>query len=457
MKRFNIIKFLFVLLLLVCAQTSGIVFAVENETVNSEGQIQRPLVAKITFEDVINKAKEHSYDLKIADYNVLISKQGIRGARSEYFPKLNANIGTEYTKNFRDANESTVMSIGDAFINPYTRYQSVMGITVGYNLFDFGVRGGNLKIAKEDAELKQLETKQKLQELYLTLLDSYTKLLITSDQIEKNKEILKYAQKNLDCYERLFKVKEISKTELNNERVRVNTIKVKLAELKAIQQESISWLSFYTGEEYDIDKLKISEIKAPNFDINAQQDYQKSIVWKIYEKNIKKKELELAVVKRNNYPKLNLYGKYYLYGSDPSRFGSSLSNIEPSNFSVGAALNMPFFDGMKNRSNIEKTRLELKQMNVERDKAMAQWMTKIACMQSNALYLDSQIKENSKAVQELTEKEKSVQKLVSKRIVAPMEEYSTKIELLNQKIELDKNTITRIAVTKGIEILTEEL
>ncbi len=105
---------------------------------------------------------EHSYDLKISDFQVLIAQQGIKGARAEYFPKLVFMMGTEYTKNFRNERESTVMSIGEAYINPYTRYQSVLGLTLSYNIFDFGVRGGNLKIAKEGVSIKELEKKTKI-------------------------------------------------------------------------------------------------------------------------------------------------------------------------------------------------------------------------------------------------------------------------------------------------------
>ena len=414
------------------------------------------LVTSISFDEILAKAKEHSYDLQIADYNILISKQGIRVARSEYFPKLNFSAGTEYTKNFRDANETTVMSIGDAFINPYTRYQSVLGINVGYNLFDFGVRGGNLKIAKEDVLLKELETKQKLQEMNLTLLDSYTKILITSKQIEQNKEVLALEEKNLEYYERLYKAKEISKTELNGQRVKVKNIKNKISDLTSIEQDSLNWLSFYTGDVYDINNLKIADYKDTKFDVLAFNDYSKSIVWKIHEKNIRKKELELGVVKRNNYPKLTVYGRYYLYGSNLNSYPRALGNIEPSNFSVGASLNMPLFDGMKNRANIQKTALELKQLYVERDKAIAQLMTRLSSMRSNLIYLDEQITENNEAIKELTDKEKSVSKLVSKRVVSPIEGNEAKIDLLSQKIELDKNSITKIAITKGIEILTEE-
>ena len=412
-------------------------------------------VGKIEFNDVMKKAKEHSYDLQIADYNVLIAKQGVRSARSEYFPKLNFGAGMEYTKNFRDIRDTTVMSIGDAFINPYTRFQSILGINVAYNLFDFGVRGGNLKIAKEDVEFKELENKQKLQEMNLTLLDTYTKILVSSKQIEINKEILALEEKNLEMKERLYKAKEISKTELNDEKVKVKQIKNRISELSSIEQESLNWLSFYTGEEYDINNLKITELNRPKFDVTAFKDYTKSIVWKVHEKSIKKKELELYVAKRANYPKLNAYGRYYLYGSNHSNWGKSLG-IEPSNFSVGASLSMPVFDGFKNSANIQKTQLELKQLHVERDKAIAELMTKLANMRSNLLYLDEQITENEQAEGELKDKLQSVHKLASKRLVSPVDENDAKIELLNQQIEFEKNSITQIAITKGIQILTEE-
>ena len=104
----------------------------------------------IEFDEVLKEAKIQSYDIQIADFDVFIAKQGIRTARSVYFPKINASVGTEYTKNFRDYTNSMVTVVGDAFVNPYTRFQSLMGITLSYNVFDFGVRKGKLDIAKED-------------------------------------------------------------------------------------------------------------------------------------------------------------------------------------------------------------------------------------------------------------------------------------------------------------------
>ena len=112
------------------------------------------------------------------------------------------------------------------------------------------------------------------------------------------------------------------------------------------------------------------------------------------------------------------------------------------------------FDGMKNRSNIQKKILEYKQLQVERDKSIAELMMKLANMRSNLIYLDKQIDNNKKIIKELTEKQKSVHRLVSKQLASPIEENEANIELLEQEIELTKNSITAIAITKGIQILT---
>ena len=418
-------------------------------------QADKKLISKISFDDILLKAKNHAYDLQIGEYNVLIAKQGVKGARAEYFPKLMASAGTEYTKNYRDIKETTVMSIGEAFINPYTRYQSVLGVTLSYNLFDFGVRGGNLKIAKKDVTIQELQNEQKLQELNLTLVDTYAKILMTKKQLELNKEILALSKTNLEFKKRLFAAKEISKTELNDEEVKVAEVSKRIFELKQLLVESINWLQFYTGEQYDIEGLTVADIKKPNFDVMKNCDYTKSIVWRVYDEQLKKKELELKVVQRMNYPKINAYGRYYMYGSNYNSYPSSLKDIGPSNLTVGVNASMLLFDGMKNRANIHKTALEYKQLQVEREQAIAQLMTRLSVMRSNLIFLDKQIDDTNKMIDELTDKEVSIKRLVAKKLASPIDENEAKIKLLEQHIELEKNDITEKAIQRGIQILTE--
>ncbi len=408
---------------------------------------------KIDFNYVLKKAKEHSYDLNISDYEIMIAKTGVISARSEYFPKLIASFGTEYTKNLND-NNSIATSIGDAYINPYTRYQSVLGISLNYNIFDFGIRKNKLDMAKEDVVSKELQEKQALQELELNLVDIYTKILISKRQIENYDKILSLREQNLQYSKRLYNAKEISKPELDDINLGVLKTKKQIAELNQILSENVNWLSFYTGETYGIDDLKICDIENYNFDLLAYFDYTKSIIWKIYDSEFKKKDLEFKIAKKNNYPKMIAYGKYYLYGSDYSSYNDSLSEIEPSSFSVGANAYMPVFDGFQNSANIKKVSLELQQLNIRRDKAIAEWMTRIAVLKNNLFYLDEQIKKNEEIIQKLNEKEKSNQRLYAKRIISPIELNNIKIELLEEKNEIAKNKTTAASIAKSIAILT---
>ena len=295
-----------------------------------------------------------------------------------------------------------------------------------------------------------------MQELTLSVVDTYTKILIAKKQIDLNKEILTIEEKNLEMKTRLYDAKEISKTELNDAKAKVALIRKRIADLYSIMSESVNMLSFYTGEEYDLENLKVDDLRKPVFDTNAFNDYTKTIIWKIHEKQIKKKELELKVAKRNNYPKINAYSRYYMYGSDPSSYPESFGDFGPSNYTIGASLYMPVFDGMKNNALIKKTALELQQLQVERDKDIAQYMTRLATMRSNLIYLNEQIQENDKISKELKDKEKSMHKLASKRLISPIEENSAKSEVLENKIEHEKNLVTSVAIIKAIQILTEE-
>ena len=457
-KNFSVVIKSFIMVLIVgMLFVSGFVCceAIEvspDDTVKIDSAVK---VSDISFDKILKKAKEHSYDLQIAELSKLISRQDIRAARSDYYPKLNFSAGTEYTKNFRDVRSSIVTTVGDSFINPYTRYQSIMGITLSYNIFDFGVRRGHLDIAKEDEKLKDLEEKEKLQDLYLNLLDTYTKVLVLKKQIDLNQRILGLQSANLDLKNRLYHAKEISSTDLNDAKVKVEDLKRSLNEITSMLNENLLMLSFYTGEDYDVDNLKVGDVKRSSFDTTAFQDYTKSIVWQVHEIQLKKKELELKVVKRTNLPKITAYGRYYLYGSDHSSYSDSFSDFQPSNYTVGGTLNMPLFDGFKNYSDIKKTEVELKSLQIERDKAIAEYMTRLATLRSNLLYSDAQVNNANLMIKELEEKEKSKSRLLSKKLITPIELNEAKIETLERKIEFEKYRVTSAAIVKSIEILTE--
>ena len=54
----------------------------------------------------------------------------------------------------------------------------------------------------------------------------------------------------------------------------------------------------------------------------------------------------------------------------------------------------------------------------------------------------------------LTEKEKSVNRMLAKRLVSPIESNEVKINLLKEQVEYEKNKATEVATLKGLQTLT---
>lgn len=451
------IIFIIVAMLLFIVLFSNSVFALEADSSDqSDNAVTTEEISEPVLEisRLMEKAKSYSYELQIGAKTREINTQGIKIERSEYYPKLNLQAGTEYTKNMRDNNIGMVTTVGDMFLNPYTRYQSIMGLVLSYNLFDFGVRRGKLDIAKASVQISEIEEQEKCQDIYLKVLDVYTKILVIKKQIDINEEILQIEKSNLELQNRLYKAKQITKNDLNNSEVKVAKVQRRINELRSILLENLENLSYYTGEKYDIADLKIKESPTPQLS-DSDPDYTNSIVWKLYEKQIKKKDLEIKVLKRSNYPKVTAYGRYYLYGSDPSSYGSSLGDISASNYTIGGTVSMPIFDGLKNREEIKKAEIEKSQLEIERDKSMAEYKMRLMTLRHNLVYEDDQIKTDNEILKSLNEKVSNQTRLLSKKLISPTELNDAKIEKLEQEIELTKDNLMKFAIVKSIQILTE--
>ena len=273
-------------------------------------------------------------------------------------------------------------------------------------------------------------------------------------KLDINKEILALEQDTLKMKERLFEAKELSKTELNDQKIKVKQIEKRISELTSIAIESLNWISFYTGENYDFENITVSEFKKPDFDPMEFNDYTKSITWQIQEKELKKKELELRIAKKNYLPKVNAYSRYYVYGSDHSSYRDAIDDTSPSNWTVGASVIMPVFDGFKTSAAVQKASIALQQQIVKRDKAIAELMTRLSTMRSNLMYLENQVEKGNELLEELMDKEKSTKRLAEKQIITPIELNDTRVQVLEQMIDYEKTSSTAIATLKGIEIIT---
>ena len=76
-------------------------------------------------------------------------------------------------------------------------------------------------------------------------------------------------------------------------------------------------------------------------------------------------------------------------------------------------------------------------------------------MRSNLFYLEKQMENNKVIISELKEKDKNTKKLLSKRLISPLEANQVTIDLLKEQMEYEKNKTFHVALLKGIEELTK--
>ena len=115
---------------------------------------------------------------------------------------------------------------------------------------------------------------------------------------------------------------------------------------------------------------------------------------------------------------------------------------------------MPLFDGFKMSSYIQKAKLELEKAKVERDKQISQYTIRLSTLRSNLAYLDKQIENNKNKITQLKDKENSNSRLLANKLISPIELNETKIRLLQEQIEYEKNNTASIGIIKGIQTLT---
>jgi outer membrane protein TolC len=143
-----------------------------------------------------------------------------------------------------------------------------------------------------------------------------------------------------------------------------------------------------------------------------------------------------------------------VYGSDHSSYRDAIDDVSPSNWTIGGTVQMPVFDGFHTSAMVQTASLELKKQFIQRDKAIAELMTRLSTMRSNLMYLERQTEDAQELLYELMDKEKSTKRLVDKKEITPIEWNQIQVELLEQEIELIKNSSTVLAILKGIQVLT---
>ena len=321
----------------------------------------------IDWQSTRNQIMANAYEAKLSLVDIDISKTQIMNARSEYFPKIYLYAYNEYNKALgNDFNQTTY--IGNEIIYGDNIYQNAVVLGLNYNLWDFGIRGDNLKIAKNDNAAKQAAYFKSMRDIELSAVELYAKALKEYKEILVKTEILEIQKELYSVKSRLNQAGRIDKTKAAAENIKIVELENYIDKLKNEYSKTLKDLTYYSQKEYKEDDVladfKIDEednfvtvnnILMAGVEETSFFNIEESPEYKIYEAEIEKKNRELAIAKKKNLPQFTFSTNYYLYGSDLSSYSHSYDNFGQRGLKFRLTTYLPIFDGLKNKSERDKS------------------------------------------------------------------------------------------------------
>ena len=277
-----------------------------------------------------------------------------------------------------------------------------------------------------------------------------------------------------DAKERLFQAGTTDRISVMDEAVKIARTQDDIETSKLELKNALNELATYTLQKYnpyDIEVLDLEEMniqpnivpisnteplkaKVADGEVDFSFNPENSPESKYYNLELEKKKAELAMYKKQRYPNFKLYASYALFGQDPTQYMASMSNVSPRNFTIGVSGNFALFDGFKNRASCEKAALELKKIQLQKDKKLND--IQMEYEKTYAAY-DSYTQElalKKMLLSRVQEKLTSVDRMNKNGLIERNEMLKSKADLLTQEFDLQKNIVNISSKIKEIQILT---
>ncbi len=411
---------------------------------------------ELDFETVRQKALENSFDVKLSQTDIKISETAIQGAKSEYYPKINTSFYSEYTKSL-DGNNQTVY-IGNDVLYGSSIFQTSMSVGLNYNLFDFGIRGDKLKIAKTDKVSKIAQYNKILRDTEITVVEAYAKSLILYKQLNLLTQTTSLQHELYNDKKRLYQAGKIPQTDVLEEKIKWTEAKNELEQITAEYEKSLKDLAFLTNSEPPQNPVLKDFVfkEKENTDI-PDLNTETLPESKIYDAEIVKKQKELLIAKKQNLPTFNFTTNYYLYGADTNNYFDTYDNFCQRGLKFRIIASLPIFDGFKNKSDRDRIKLEIARLYTEKEKKVAEVKYNYEKARDDTVYANILHQNNISMKNLLSDNISMFDRLNEQKLIDKNNYLQQKINLLNKFFEIEKTDINQYVSAFKVDALANNI
>ncbi len=385
---------------------------------------------KWTLEQCINYALENNIVIKQYQINTQYRENEFDQAKYNQLPSVSASAS-------QGVNFGRSETLEGTFDN-YTRANT--SADIGANILIW--RGGTIKntIKQNEYSLKaSLEELQKAKDdIALNIASAYLEILFAQELIAVSENQVEQSKQQIDRSKQLVEAGTLAQGALLEAEAQLAREELELVNsknnLRLAYLNLAQILELEDYSDFEIIAPQIPELKAQMTLANSKNVYNKAVEIrpeiKSVEYNLKQAQVQLDIAKGARLPTLSAYAgisnNYLAYENAPS-FSDQFANNVSEN--IGLSLNIPIFSKFQNRTNINNSKLQITNTQLDLENAKKNLRRQIEQAYVNALGALERYSANKAAVQSMEESFRYIEEKFSVGRVNPVEYNDAKTNL----------------------------
>jgi outer membrane protein TolC len=304
----------------------------------------------LSLDQAIEMALKNNYGIKIALNSTESFKNNLSHGNADLLPKLDLSGYLNHLSS--DANAEAP--------NQEANYSLGYNVKVDYTIYNGGNRRQRYKLLKSQFEQAELENRIVIENTIIQVVERYLTLAITSENIKSQESSLAISKERMELLKWKNEFGQSNLVDVLNATVDFNKDSIKLLNLNyQLTEERLNLKELISEElmpDYFLIETEIEDYTLFNLDNLIQEALLRNTNMHNLKNQINQSEINLKIMRSNSRPSISFQSTYQYNKTHSPDF----SNRQ---LQSGFSLNMPIFDGHKQKTKIKNAKLEVQRSN----------------------------------------------------------------------------------------------
>ena len=319
-----------------------------------------------TLQQCLDYATEHNIQVQKSRISEQEAAESMKQSRAALFPSLSASMNQSV--GYRPFQEATMMvqnGMATASNNKVTESGSY-GVNASWTIWDGGVNRKNIEAARLSSDIAATQTAQSLNSIQEQIAQLYVQILYTTEAKRVNEKLAETAQQQLDRGRERFDVGDLARADVAQLESQLAQAQYDLvnaqSQIAGYKRQMKELLQLSITQDFDIASEELDDERALALIPDKQEVYDAALQQRpeirAAELQTQSAALQLDIAKRGYLPTIGMsagIGDSHYSGSDDALGEQMKRNL---NGSVGLNVSVPIFDNRRNRTAVEKAKLQ---------------------------------------------------------------------------------------------------